>query len=160
MRDRRGVTLLEMMIVVMLISLLSAISYPSVKAGVNTLRLNGAADQIAGLLNASLARAESRQVVAEIWFIPRENALFVRSTDPRLARRVQLPDGIRIQQVLPEVPGEPGAPRRFLLYPGGSIPAMGVTIVSADGGRRLVLVDPVTGVPRIERPVAEIDESK
>jgi prepilin-type N-terminal cleavage/methylation domain-containing protein len=158
MQGRRGVTLLEMMIVVLLISLLSAISYPSVKAGVATLRLNGAADEIVGVLNASLARAESRQVMAEIWFLPKDNAVLVRSTDRQMARRYDLPQDIRIKQVFPQIPGDPENPRRFLLYPGGSIPAMGVGIVSVDGGRRLILVDPITGVPRTERPVEDIPD--
>jgi prepilin-type N-terminal cleavage/methylation domain-containing protein len=154
-RDERGVTMLEMLVVVLLISVLSAISYPSVRSGISTLRLNGTADEIVTLFNQSLARAGSRQVIAEIWIVPKERALFVRSTDSRLARRVDLPDEIRIAKVEPELPGDPEAPRRFLLYPGGAVPAMAVLIRSADGAQRLIRVDPITGVPHIERPVSE-----
>ena len=53
--------------------------------------------------------------------------------------------------MLPPLPQETDAPRRFLLYPGGAIPRFGVEIANRRGARRIVRVDPITGVPQVER---------
>ena len=42
----RGVTLLEMLIVVALMGLIAGLSYPSVAAGLDTLRMRTASDQV------------------------------------------------------------------------------------------------------------------
>jgi hypothetical protein len=41
-----------------------------------------------------------------------------------------------------------------MVYPGGAVPRVGVEIVNARGVHRIVRVDPITGVPRIEQPEA------
>jgi hypothetical protein len=43
--------------------------------------------------------------------------------------------------------GETDEPRRFLVYPGGSIPRIGIQIATMRGRSRMVSVDPVTGSP-------------
>ena len=50
---RAGVTLIEMMIVVALIALIAAVTFPAVSAGVDTLRLNQAAGGLVSFFNAS-----------------------------------------------------------------------------------------------------------
>ncbi len=151
MRSRRGVTLLEMVIVMTLIGLLSAVAYPSIAAGVDTLRLNGASDSIVSFLNAALNRAERRQELVEVTITKADRSLGMRSSEPGFSRSIVLPEGVSISGVLPAVPDEESAVRRFVLYPGGTLPRIGVEIENKRGAGRIVRVDPITGVPQIER---------
>jgi prepilin-type N-terminal cleavage/methylation domain-containing protein len=151
---RRGVTLVEMLIVVSLVGLLVAITYPAVSAGIDSLRIRSASDSIAGFLNAALNLAERRQEAIEVEISPAERTLRMRSPDPGFLRTLELPDGIEVRKVLPELPEETGSPRRFLLYPGGTVPRIGVELENRRGVRRTVRVDPITGVPQVEAPEA------
>ena len=49
-------------------------------------------------------------------------------------------------------PARPDQPRRYLLYPGGAPPRLGILLENRRGTRRMVVLDPITGVPAIERP--------
>ena len=150
-RPQSGVTLIEMLIVVALISLFAGLMFPSVSSGIESFRLRQASDGISGFLNAGLNRAERKRVVIEITVDKAQNALAMYSTEPGFAKRLELPDGVRIIDVLPPEPQDPMAPRRFVIYPGGSPPRFGVEIENRRNIRAIVRVDPVTGVPEVER---------
>jgi prepilin-type N-terminal cleavage/methylation domain-containing protein len=143
-----GVTLLEVMIVVTLMAIVAGLSYPSVASGLDSLRLRAASNAIVGFLNVALDRAERHQQVVEISISPRQNTITARSADAAFAKRLEIPETIRILSVLPRIDGAASnETREFLLYPGGGVPALGVEIASASGKRRTVRVDPITGVP-------------
>jgi hypothetical protein len=65
--------------------------------------------------------------------------------------------------VHPRLPGAPAElrlaeateARRFLLLPGAAPPRFGIELQNARGGRRLVRLDPVTGVARVETPAEQ-----
>jgi hypothetical protein len=63
-----------------------------------------------------------------------------------------LPDGVTILRVHPVHPGIEEPSRSFYVYPGGTIPRIGVEIANRRGNRRIVRIDPMTGVPQIEHP--------
>jgi len=151
-RQQRGVTLLEALIVVALIGLIAGLSYPSVNSGLDTLRLRSTSDSMVSFLNIALDHADRRQHVVEVIVSPRENLLLSRTADLAFTSRLELPPQIRIVSVMPALPagGDPQEPRRFLLFPGGSVPRIGVEIAAAGGRRRMVSVDPVTGSPLSE----------
>ena len=147
--NERGVTLIEALIVVALIAMVAGLSYPSVSSGLDTLRLRSASDSIVSFLNIALDRAGRRQQAVEVIVSPRENLLLSRTADLGFSRRLDLPPQLRIVSVQPASPAilDPQEPRRFLLYPGGSVPRIGIEIATSQGRRRLVRVDPVTGSP-------------
>jgi prepilin-type N-terminal cleavage/methylation domain-containing protein len=145
----RGVTLIEMMIVVVLIALVAGISYPAVGSGIDSLRLSSAADSVASLLLSAVNRAERRQELMEISISRNENA--VAALGVNYQKRLDMPEGVAIAEVLPALPVDGSLPRRFLLYPGGAAPRIGVRLTNTRGGQRLVSLDPITGIPRIER---------
>lgn len=147
--SRRGVTLIEMLIVVGIIAILAGITFPSATSGIDSIRLASAADSVAAFMGAAVTRAERSQMMLEFTISKPENALYIRGIN--LEKRLHLADGIVIAAVLPEVPLDPAQPRRFLLYPGGAPPRIGVQLTNPRGGLRTVSLDPVTGVPVIER---------
>ncbi len=151
-RGRAGITLIEMMVVVMLISLMVGISFPAISSGVDSLRLNAATNGVVSFVNSGLSRAERRQQVVEITISKAENSLSMRSTEPGFFRKLELPQGVSITHVLPELPENPDAPRSFMLYPGGTAPRFGVQLVNRRNVERIVRVDPITGIPHVEIP--------
>ncbi len=152
-KTNSGVTLVELLVVVGLISLMVGISFPAITSGIDSLRLNAATSSIVGFFNAGLSRAERRQQAVEITIFKARNSLEMRSLDAGFARTLDLPEGVSISAVLPEIPdSEEDAPRTFLLYPGGSVPAFGVQLLNRRKVQRIVRVDPITGVPRTETP--------
>jgi len=155
LKPETGITLIEMVVVVLLISLIVGISLPALTSGIDTLRLNQATTGIVNFVNSGLNRAERRQQVVEIFISKHDNSLSMRSTEPGFARKLELPEGITITHVLPELPpgsDDPDAPRSFLLYPGGTAPRFGIQLANRRNVERIVRVDPITGVPRIEQP--------
>jgi prepilin-type N-terminal cleavage/methylation domain-containing protein len=145
----RGVTLIEILIVMAVIGLIAGLSYPAVSSGLDTLRLRSTSDAIVSFLNIALDHADRRQQAVEVIVSPRENILVSRTADLGFMRRLDLPVQLRIVSVQPPLPTvlDPEEPRSFLLYPGGSVPRIGIEISTPQGRRRLVSVDPITGSP-------------
>ena len=160
-RSRRaatGVTLIELLITVAIIALMAAISFPAISSGIESLRLNSASDSIVSFLNAGLNRAERRQEPVEVAVSPKENIITLTSFS--LSRRLDMPSGVTIQAVWPKLEEETAAPRTFLLLPGGTVPRIGIEIVNRRGVHRIVRVNPMTGVPEVERVNPEQESGK
>ena len=146
-RGQRGVTLIEMMMVVLIISLMAGVSFPAISSGVDSLRLRGAGEEAAAMLTAAMNRAERRRVAVEIAVLPLDNVMVLTSVEPGFLRRFQPGSDVTIATVLPRMPMmDPRAPRRFLVYPGGATPRVGLILANRRGTRRLVQLDPITGV--------------
>ena len=150
-RERyRGVTLIEMMVVVAIVGLITAISFPSASAGIDSVRLVSATDSVATFLNSAVNRVQRRQQPIELVISPRENRLLLYSNDPGFTRELRMGDGIVIEAVLPQSAEEDGGPRRFILMPGATVPGIGIQIANRRGAHRIVRLDPMTGFPRVE----------
>jgi len=156
-RRTRGVTLIEMLVVVCIIALISAVALPSVAAGIESVRLRTASDSIAGFLNAAVNRAERLQQAVVVVISPRENRLVLYSSEPGFMRELRLPSGVTIEAILPlpESGVEEEEGRRLVLMPGAAIPGIGIQIVNQHGSRRIIHLDPMTGFPHAESPGAE-----
>jgi len=148
----QGVTIVEMLIVVTIIGLIAGISFPAVTSGIDSLRLASASDSLVSFLNGAMNRAERRQDVVEIAISIQDNAVMLTTTG--LTRKLEMPSGVTIKAVWPKLAADPEATRRFLLLPGGAIPRLGIEIANRKGVRRIVRVNPMTGVPDIERLAA------
>lgn len=148
-RRRRGVTLIELLLVVTIMALVAAVTYPTAASGLDSLRLRTASERVMSLLNLALDRADRLQQVVEIRISPAENAITARSIDLRLNRTLEIPAPIRLVSAGPPLPNEapaPGEQRRYLLYPGGSPPHIGIELESPSGLRRRISADPITGM--------------
>jgi hypothetical protein len=144
-----------MLLVATLIGLLAAIAFPTATAGLDSLRLTTACDAVASFVNAGLVHADQRRVPVELSVSTVEHVLTLRSTEPGWVKRLDLPSGIRVAGVLPPLPAEDEGPRRFLFYPGGTPARIGIELINEKGTRKTVRVNPMTGVPEIERSEAQ-----
>jgi prepilin-type N-terminal cleavage/methylation domain-containing protein len=142
--SQRGVTLLEMLIVVAIIATVAAVSFPALTSGLAGVRLSSAASGVASFLTSSMNTVERREQAAAIVITPKENRVDVFTLDSGLrpSRTFQPPAGISFE-------GED--PHRYLLFPGGSFPRISVVLRNDKGARRSVAIDPVTAVPQITR---------
>jgi prepilin-type N-terminal cleavage/methylation domain-containing protein len=149
-----GVTLIEMLVVVGLISIMVGISYPAITSGIESLRLNAATNGVVSFLDYGLSRAERRQQTVLITISKAENSVEMRSSEPGFYRKLEMPEGVSIVQVFPQMPenSDPDLKRDFLLYPGGTVPPLGLQLINRRSVQRVVQVDPITGVPRITTP--------
>jgi prepilin-type N-terminal cleavage/methylation domain-containing protein len=149
--NQAGITLVEMLVVVTIIGLLAGLSFPSFSAGVDSVRLRSATDNVASFLNFAVDRSERRQQPMEVVISTKDNSLMMYSTEPGFSRQLKMPQGVEIEAVLPKEEEE--GPRRVILMPGGTVPGIGVQVVNRHGSRRIVHLDPMTGFPRVESVV-------
>ena len=150
----RGVTLIELLIVVTIMGVVAGLSFSTAAAGLDSLRLRSASGQVLSFLEIALDRAERRQQVVELVISPAENALRALSGDASFDRTLVVPEPVRIVTVEPPLVNAQGPEeqRRFLLYPGGTLPRIAIDLITKDGRKRQVLVDPVTGFAHAEAP--------
>jgi hypothetical protein len=143
---------MELMVVMAIIALIIGISFPSTIAGLENLRLASGARSVAAFMNIAANRAERRQQAIELTVSVKDNSIFMRSADTAFVKKLDLPPGIAVRAVWPALEEPSDEPRRFLLQPGGVPPRIGIEIANKRGVRRIVRLDPITGVTRIEQP--------
>ena len=143
-----GVTLIEMLIVVVIIAAIAGISFPALTAGLASVRLSSASGSVASFLTSTMNRVDRREQAAAIVISPKDNtlAIFTAASGEKPESTLDLPQGISI---------EGDEPRRILLQPGGTVPRVTLILRNDKGARRSVEVDPVTGVPSIRRVEGE-----
>src|ERR1039457_6258328 len=91
---RRGITLLEMLVVMCIVGLIIGVTTPSISAGLDSVRLATATSSVAGFLNAAVTRVERRQQPIEVVFLPQENRIVIYSNEPGFTRDLTMPDGV------------------------------------------------------------------
>jgi len=141
---RKGVTLIELLIVVAIIAVIASISFPSLTAGMAGVRLSSASGSVASFLTSAMNQVDRHEQAAVIVIDPKRNAvsMFTAASGQKPQSELTMPQGVAIE-------GE--EPRRFALFPGGAFPRINVILRSEKGARRSIAVDPVTAVPKIER---------
>jgi prepilin-type N-terminal cleavage/methylation domain-containing protein len=151
---RRGVTLIEMLVVVAIIGIMLAVVSPSITAGLDAIRMTSATSSVAAFLNAAVNRAERRQTAVEVAISFKDSKLTMYSNEG-FQTELKLPDGILIDAVLPRTDGDDDGMRRLILMPGDSVPGIGIQLANRRGGRRIIRLDPMTGFPRTESVEAQ-----
>jgi prepilin-type N-terminal cleavage/methylation domain-containing protein len=152
--DERGVTLMEMLVVMVLIALLAALTFPSLTSGMDSIRLRSAASSVISTFNLALTRADRLQEAVDVTVSPARHLIEARTVATGIVRRAELPKEVRIAHVYPEEGlasvSEEGLPpdRHFIVYPNGAVPRITLDLMNEHGTHRYVLLDPITGVAR------------
>ncbi|MDZ7636713.1 MAG: prepilin-type N-terminal cleavage/methylation domain-containing protein [Bryobacterales bacterium] len=145
-----GITLVEMLVVVVLIGLMVGIAIPAFQAGLPSIRLRSASSSLAQLLYAARNQVEQRQVAVMLEIDPGNRKLRYRSVNGEAEDEMELPQGIEIVAIAPANVAAPLATRQFLLYPGGAPPAVAVELRNERGAGKAIRLNPMTVAPVIE----------
>lgn len=144
----RGVTLIEMLVVVGIIGMMIAITLPSATAGLDSVRLSSATGSVAAFLNSASNLSQRRQEPVEVTIGASEMAMFGMGVE----RHLKLPDGIAMTAA---GGGESNgidreSASKIMLMPGSPAPGIAIQLVNRHGVRRTVKLDPMTGFPEVE----------
>lgn len=130
-RRERGVTLIEMLVVVAILGVMTGLTYPSISAGIDSLRFSTSCDDIGSLLNAAANFAERKQRAVEIRISPNG----IDALAMGFEQRINLEKGTVIE----------GEPRFFFIEPAGPLPGISLYVHNTRGTRKLVRIDPISG---------------
>ncbi len=154
-RRERAFTLLELLIVLLLVGLASALVVPRMVASLPGVQLKSAARAVAASLRYARSQAVFETVPYAAAVDGSRGLLVVEPAESREAperRRVyELPEGIEAEVVDAAAGEEPGT-ARLLFFPRGD--SSGGRVVLRDPRRReyAITVDPITGTVEVERP--------
>jgi Tfp pilus assembly protein FimT len=132
---------MEMIVVVAIIGLIAGISFPSVTAGIDSVRMASATDSVSSFLNSAVNRAERHQEAVEVVISAKDNAIGMYANS--LSRTLKMPDGVTLLAKPEE------DPRRLILLPGATVPGLAIELTNRRGTHRTVQLDPMTGFPRV-----------
>lgn len=166
--DSKGFTLLELVVVLVLISIATALVAPRLTAPLGNLQVKTATKKIAGLLRyaRSLAAGEKTDRVCVFDFetqtvtmalAPDETAE-AGETPPASGRRdvvYALPKGVRLEQAVAGGTAVDSGVFPMFFYANGSSSGGDVVISGGSGRAFLVHVDFVTGMVEIARPSSD-----
>lgn len=150
-RNRQsGVTLIEMLIVVAIVGLMAGLTFPSFTAGLDGLRLRSASTTVASALNIAINTADRRQLPVQLLIQPAQNRIVLRAAESKRDQIFEIPQGIKIQRILPALfSNEECSDRYLLVYPNGAPPQLVVELVNPRGSLRQIKLDPISGVARV-----------
>ena len=146
-RQSKGVTLLDLLVVAALASILLALVFPSIRAGMATVSLRSSAQRVAAAAKFARDQAIYRQRAFELEIDKNAGTIAVVDTAGE-TRSFKLSESVRIGDILPREPAGDSDIRRFLFSPDGSSVAFEITL---ENSRRRVQIatDPLTGFPKV-----------
>ena len=154
-KRQRGATLIELVVVVALASVLLAVVFPAVGAGLRTLELRSAAERVAASARYARDQAVHRQRFYELEIDAAAGTVTVTDFAGEPRRSFELPASVRVERILPEedafrdAQARVGHPRRFLFSPDGNAPAFEI-VLGNDRRQAAVRSNPLTGFPKVE----------
>ncbi len=137
--DRRGFSLLELMVVLLLLALSAAIVVPSLEKGLRAKEVRQSATGIAAVARNLRDRAINESVVKRLTINSFENSYEVARD-----QKVRLPREIRFTGIEGGMPAGDGL-TQFLFYPNGSALGGEIGISGGSGASYVIRVEDLTG---------------
>jgi general secretion pathway protein H len=147
----RGFTLLEMILVLVIITMVLAVSYPSLLRGSTALRLRATGRDIMNTFRYAREKAVTEQMGMKVAVDREKQKLILTDYLGDGARTYVMPRDIRIQRIAlggNEIVEDVGMIVRFL--PNGSCDSAEVLLQNEKGAWLRVVTDPMTGGARVE----------
>jgi len=154
-RDQ-GFTLLELLIVVVLLAMVLAVSYPSLTRGSTALHLRATGRDILSTFRYARERAVTEQA-GMVLTVDREKQTLVLSDSYRDgSRKYTLPEDVKIQRIALGGTEVLEGPLVVRFLPNGSSDNAEIVLRSNTGSFLRIVSDPITGGARIESGQGEI----
>jgi prepilin-type N-terminal cleavage/methylation domain-containing protein len=134
-----GITLIEMLVVVGIVSIVLAIAFPNVTSGLDGIRLKTAVDRVGSFWSAARQRADRFHTPVQVTVDPQKNELRAASADNDWKASFDLSNRLHVAEL--------EQPQRYLLYPGAPSPDFRLMLEAESGGRAGIKVNVFTGVP-------------
>ena len=142
-----GVTLVELLVVMTIASILLALVFPSIRAGMGTLELRSSAQRLAAASKYARDQAIYRQRPFELDIDTDAKTVAVLDSNGN-SRSFDLPADVRVAAILPPPDDATSPIRRFVFSPDGS--TVPFQIVLENPRRRIeISADPLTGFPKV-----------
>ena len=159
-RNTAGFTLLEMLVVLVLVAVITAVAVPAAGGAIQTLRLQSAARHLAAALRLARGRAIRQQEIHLVSLDREQGRVTVASGDLEFQRSFRLPQGVRLQEAVlldgtPPPPGRPPEQTDFFFAPNGLSQALEIRLVNARGRSLTVVQEAFSRSPRILRDPSE-----
>jgi general secretion pathway protein H len=146
----QGFTLLELMIVVLVIALALAVSYPSLSRGTSSIHLRSTARDILSTFRIAREKAVTEQTGMRVAVDRVKQELVLNDDFGDGSRTYSLPKDVKIQRMALAGNEVVKGPLLVRFLPNGSSQSVEVLLKSDTGSYLRVVTDPITGGARVE----------
>jgi len=151
----RGFTLIELLMVMLVVALVLAVSYPSLSRGAGVIQLRTAARDVLNVFRYAREKAVTEQTGMRV-VVDREKQQVILTDDlGEGPRRYVPPRNVRIERIALAGTEIAEGPMIIRFLPNGSAESAEVLLRSSTGSSMRVFTDPITGGARIERGPGE-----
>jgi type II secretion system protein H len=146
----KGITLLELLVVMTLIAILSALVYPSFGNALSNLRLNGESRRLISACRLAKWEAISKHQPFRVVVDIQQNRIFVADVATKTLKELELPPGIRIDRAQKTSPDGVMDTTEFYFFPNGTAEA-GVIVLRDDREHKVKIgIDMLTGDAKVQ----------
>jgi general secretion pathway protein H len=147
----RGITLVELLVVISIASVALAVVMPSFRAGMAGVQLRTSARKLAAVIGYARQTAIHNQRQYTLELVPRERKIIASEAQGPGHRSLQLPEEIDMRVENADADASPAQQKedfRYVIYPDGAMPGFRVRLATA---RRELFIetDPLTGMPQV-----------
>ena len=133
----QGITLVELLVTLAIVGVMLGVSYPSLSAGLDGLRLKTSVDRAAAFWNEARQRADRLQQPVQLTVDPLASSLQARAAEDPWRARLRF-EGVSI--------AKPAERKIWLLYPATPSPRFELLLQTPRGDRAGLRIDVLTGV--------------
>jgi general secretion pathway protein H len=151
-QNKAGFSLLELLVVLMLLALLTAVVIPSLGRGLSTAKLKTSSREIAASIRLARSKAVSEQQVYLLGFDLAKNEVRLSGLNSTYRKSFELPDGVHLTRVsLLETRVEEETKDPFFYFmPNGNSQSFEVSLRNEQGRALRVVHNNLRGMPVIE----------
>ncbi len=148
--ESRGFTLLELALVMLIISLAVAVTYPNMSRGAAAFELRAAGRDVMNIMRHAREKSITEQKSVRVTASREEQQVTLSEMPSGISRHYALPRRVRIDALFLEGKEVSEGPLVIRFLPNGSSETAAIVLSSESGSRLRVVTDPLTGGARIE----------